>query len=140
MIAVDYRALVSRADLVYHGPAEVSIDGTPIGNGMMGTTVWTTPDSVRFHLNRRDLFSSDRNHAGSHRSPVDYRGGCARLEVNVGGQAFAAGMPSASTSPCTTPSAPSPAAGCGCAASSRPPATSSLWRWRTGERAPGRSA
>ena len=91
LIAVDYRALVSRADLVYHSPAEVSIDGTPIGNGMMGTTVWTTPDSVRFHLNRRDLFSSDRNHAGSHRSPVDYRGGCARLEVEVGGQAFAAG-------------------------------------------------
>ena len=76
---------------MYHSPAEVSIDGTPIGNGMMGTTVWTTPDSVRFHLNRRDLFSSDRNHAGSHRSPVDYRGGCARLEVDVGGQAFAAG-------------------------------------------------
>ena len=91
MIAVDYRSLVSRADLVYHSPAEVSIDGTPIGNGMMGTTVWTTPGSVRFHLNRRDLFSSDRNHAGSHRSPVDYRGGCARLEVNAGGQAFAAG-------------------------------------------------
>ena len=91
LIAVDYRALVSRADLVYHSPAEVSIDGIPIGNGMMGTTVWTTPDSVRFHLNRRDLFSSDRNHAGSHRSPVDYRGGCARLEVDVGGQAFAAG-------------------------------------------------
>ena len=91
LIAVDYRALVSRADLVYHSPAEVSIDGTPIGNGMMGTTVWTTPGSVRFHLNRRDLFSSDRNHAGSHRSPVDYRGGCARLEIDVGGQAFAAG-------------------------------------------------
>ncbi len=90
-IAVDYRALVSRADLVYHSPAEVSIDGTPIGNGMMGTTVWTTPGSVRFHLNRRDLFSSDRNHAGSHRSPVDYRGGCARIEIDVGGQAFAAG-------------------------------------------------
>ena len=115
LIAVDYRTLVSRADLVYHSPAEVSIDGTPIGNGMMGTTVWTTPDSVRFHLNRRDLFSSDRNHAGSHRSPVDYRGGCARLEVDVGGEAFAAGIPSARISPCTTPSASSPATGCGCA-------------------------
>ena len=55
---------------------------------MMGTTVWTTPTSVRFHINRRDLFSSDRNHAGSHRCPVDYRGGCARIEIDVGEPVF----------------------------------------------------
>ena len=85
---MNYRALISREDLVYFSPAEVSIEGTPIGNGMMGTTVWTTPTSVRFHINRRDLFSSDRNHAGSHRCPVDYRGGCARIEIDVGEPVF----------------------------------------------------
>ncbi len=91
LIKVDYRALVSRADLVYESPAEVSIEGTPIGNGCMGTTVWTTPRSVRFQINRNDLFSSDRNHAGSHGCPVDYRGPCARIEVDVGDVVFEKG-------------------------------------------------
>ncbi len=79
---VDYRALISRADLVYHSPAEVSIEGTPIGNGRMGTNVWTTPRAVRFQVNRNDVISSDRNHAGSHGCPVDYRGPCGRVEVD----------------------------------------------------------
>lgn len=85
---VDYRRLVSRADVIYHSPAEVSIEGTPIGNGCMGTTVWTTPRSIRFQINRNDLFSSDRNHAGSHGCPVDYRGPCSRLEVDFGESIF----------------------------------------------------
>jgi len=81
MIEVDHRALVSRADIVYHSPAEVSIEGTPIGNGRMGTNVWTTPRSVRFQINRNDVISSDRNHAGAHGCPVDYRAPCGRVEV-----------------------------------------------------------
>ena len=91
LLDVDYSALVSRADLVYHSPAEVSIEGTPIGNGRMGTTVWTTPRSIRFQINRNDLFSSDRNHAGSHGCPVDYRGPCARVEVDFGEVIFEKG-------------------------------------------------
>lgn len=57
---------------------------------MMGTTVWTTPNSARFHLNRRDIVSTDRNHGGCHKSPVDYRGGCARIEIDVGAAALTA--------------------------------------------------
>ena len=89
MIEVDHRALISRANLVYDSPAEVSIEGTPIGNGAMGTNVWTTASSVRFLINRNDVISSDRNHAGSHGCPVDYRGGCARIEVDFGEPVFA---------------------------------------------------
>ena len=89
MLEVDHRALVSRADLVYHSPAEESIEGTPIGNGRMGTNVWTTPRSVRFQINRNDLVASDRNHAGSHGCPVDYRGPCGRIEVDFVDEVFA---------------------------------------------------
>ena len=49
-IDVDYRALVSHADLVYFSPAEVPAEGMPIGNGIMGTLVWTTPSAVNFQI------------------------------------------------------------------------------------------
>jgi hypothetical protein len=45
---VDYRALVSQSDLVYQSPAARSCEGQPIGNGRMGTLVWTTPNAIRF--------------------------------------------------------------------------------------------
>ena len=89
MLNIDYRSLVSRADIVYLSPPEVSIEGLPIGNGCMGMTLWTTPSSVRTQINRNDIFSSDQNHAGSHRNPVDYRGACAQIDVDVGSSAFA---------------------------------------------------
>ena len=91
MIEVDDRALISRSDLIYDSPPEVSIEGIPIGNGRMGTNVWTTSSSVRFQINRNDICSTDRNHAGSHGCCVDYRGPCARVEIDAGGPVFEAG-------------------------------------------------
>ena len=88
MLTVDHRALVSRANIVYLSPPEVSLEGTPIGNGCVGTTVWPTPSSVRAQINRNDVFSSDRNHAGNHKNPVDYRGSCARIDLDVGSPVF----------------------------------------------------
>lgn len=88
MLTVDHRALVSRADVVYLSPPEVSLEGTPIGNGCMGMTVWPTASSVRTQINRNDVFSSDRNHAGNHKNPVDYRGPCARIDLDVGSRVF----------------------------------------------------
>lgn len=49
------RALVSRADRVYTLPVERSEEGIPIGNGRMGTVVWTTPSALTFQFNRVDL-------------------------------------------------------------------------------------
>lgn len=91
MTEVDYRALVSRADLVYLSPAEWSVEGIPIGNGQMGTMVWTTPSSVKCQINRNDVFAVDRNHAGHQNDSTDYRGGCGWLEVNLGGKPLAPG-------------------------------------------------
>ena len=42
----DLGQLVSRADLDYDTPARRSEEGMPIGNGRMGSLVWTTPTSA----------------------------------------------------------------------------------------------
>lgn len=80
LFAVDYPRLVSRADLIYESPATHPVEGQPIGNGTMGTMVWTTADAVRFQINRTDVFATNKGHTGpdawraAGRGPVDYGG------------------------------------------------------------------
>jgi len=97
LLDVDYRALVSRADLIYQSPAAHSVEGQPIGNGTMGTMVWTTPDSIRFQINRTDLFAVNKGHMGhdawrgAGSGPTDYGGGVAQITLSVEGDPFRAG-------------------------------------------------
>jgi hypothetical protein len=91
MLTVDDRAFVSHADIVYLSPAEAPVEGLPIGNGNMGTLVWTTPSAVNFQVNRSDVYAGDKNHGGSFVGPTDYCGGCAQVAVDVGGTPFEAG-------------------------------------------------
>ena len=92
LLQVDQRALVSRADLVYRSPAADGTEGQPIGNGVMGTAVWTSPGALHFQINRCDVFAAGKAHAaGPQHGPTDYCGSCARVTVEVGGQPFAAG-------------------------------------------------
>ena len=51
--------------IAYHSPAESAAEGLPIGNGRMGTLVWTEHDSVRMQLNRVDNFTTNRMHGGT---------------------------------------------------------------------------
>ena len=53
---VNYERLVSRADLNYDTPVTRSEEGIPIGNGRMGTLVWTTPNAIHYQINRVDAF------------------------------------------------------------------------------------
>jgi len=72
--------------------------GMPLGNGRMGTLVWTTPDAVEFQINRVDVFAVNRDAQGkrfgadgsSRESNTDYGGGCGRVSVIFGGEAFRA--------------------------------------------------
>ena len=91
MVDIDYRALVSQADLVYESPAEWSVEGTPIGNGRRGTMAWTTPSAVHFQINRCDVFASDRYHAGHQYGDCDYAGACAQVTLDVGDDVFHTG-------------------------------------------------
>lgn len=49
------RQRISRSDLVYPRPVTRSEEGIPIGNGRMGTLVWTTTTKLRMQLNRVDV-------------------------------------------------------------------------------------
>ena len=91
MLEINHRALVSRADLVYRSPVETSLEGHPVGNGVMGTMVSTTPSAVRLQINRCDVFAVNKDHDGLQASPTDYCGGCAQVVVDVGGRPFEAG-------------------------------------------------
>ena len=48
LLSVDYNRLVARADLSYDTPASRSDEGMPVGNGRMGSLVWTTPSALKF--------------------------------------------------------------------------------------------
>src|SRR5215213_6498016 len=81
---VDYQSLVSRADLHYDTPATRSEEGMPIGNGRMGSLVWTTPNALRFQINRNDVFATDSRTHSFPRAHTDYAAGVAYVDVQFG--------------------------------------------------------
>src|SRR3954469_3525390 len=84
-IAVDFRKLVSRADLSYDRPASRSEEGMPVGNGRMGSLVWTTPEALRFQINRVDVFAVDATTTSFPAADSDYASGCGFLDIHLGG-------------------------------------------------------
>lgn len=86
----DLRDLISRADLVYEKPVERSEEGMPVGNGRMGSLVWTTPRQLRFQINRADVYANDSATNSFFERHNDYCGGCAFLDIDLGGEAFPA--------------------------------------------------
>jgi hypothetical protein len=90
---LDYRALVSKADLIYARPVERSEEGMPIGNGRMGTLVWTTPAALKFQINRVDLQPISRDTESFVERHSDYMGGCGLVDLELsatGPEAFPA--------------------------------------------------
>lgn len=59
------RAVVSRADLIYNAPVARSEEGSPIGNGRMGTLVWTTPSALKCQINRVDIQPVNKGYCGN---------------------------------------------------------------------------
>ena len=51
LLSADMQTIVSRADLDYDTPARRSEEGIPIGNGRMGSLVWTTPIAAHLQIN-----------------------------------------------------------------------------------------
>jgi len=88
MLDIDYRAVISQADLIYQKPIEKPVEGQPIGNGRMGTMVWTSPNAIHFQINRNDVFAVNKYHVGPQFGLVDYCGGCASITVDLGGEEF----------------------------------------------------
>ncbi|MEK7407638.1 MAG: DUF5703 domain-containing protein [Acidobacteriota bacterium] len=85
LVEIDHRKLVSRADLVYEKPAERSEEGIPIGNGRMGTLVWTTPASLRMQINRVDVYANNSATNSFSERHGDYCGGCGFVDIDFAG-------------------------------------------------------
>ena len=56
LLNVNYRALISRADITYSEPATRSEEGLPVGNGRMGSLVWTEPTQLKFQINHVNVY------------------------------------------------------------------------------------
>ncbi|MEP6663241.1 MAG: hypothetical protein ABJC04_06205, partial [Verrucomicrobiota bacterium] len=59
MLNVDYRALVSRADIVYDKLVPRPEEGFPMGNGSMGGLIWLTTNGIEAQINRPDVFGNN---------------------------------------------------------------------------------
>ena len=84
---VDFRKLISSGDLVYDKPVPRSEEGMPIGNGRMGSLVWTTPSQLRFQINRNDVYANNCATSSFFERHNDYCGGCAYLDIDFGAEA-----------------------------------------------------
>jgi hypothetical protein len=83
LLTVNYQNLVSKADLSYNEPVIRSEEGMPIGNGRMGTMVWTTPSALHFQINRVDLFCMGNNTRSFPKGHTDYSSGCGYMDINL---------------------------------------------------------
>ncbi len=81
---INYRALVSRADIFYYSPVTKPHDGIPVGNGSMGTLLWTRNNTLEMQINRVDVFAQDSTcDSGS-----DECGACGRVRLDFGQPVF----------------------------------------------------
>ena len=83
LIQIDRHADVSRADLVFDAPATRPEEGMPVGNGRMGSLVWTTPSALKFQINRVDVHAMDSTTVSFPRADSDYGSGCGFVDINV---------------------------------------------------------
>lgn len=77
----EIRKIISASDLIYSGPVARSEEGIPVGNGRMGTLVWTARNRLCFQINRVDLYASNRASSSFFEAHNDYCGGCAFLDI-----------------------------------------------------------
>ena len=94
LLKYDYRRLVAHADLSFNTPAPSTHDGLPIGNGRVGTLVWTTPTALHYQINHDDLFCSGNNTLASPQGHTDYSAGCGYVDITMadfGHDVFAGG-------------------------------------------------
>ena len=82
------RATISRSDLIYSRPAARGEEGIPVGNGRMGSLVWTTPNRLHFQINRVDVFANNCRTNSFVEVHDDYCSGCAFLDIEFEGQPF----------------------------------------------------
>jgi hypothetical protein len=89
LLDVNYAALVARADLHYDTPVVQSEEGQPIGNGRMGSLVWTIPSGIQLQVNRVDVFGNNSASNNFYERNTDYCGGTGQVHIDFGEGVFA---------------------------------------------------
>lgn len=84
LIQVDHARQIARADLDYDTPASRSEEGMPLGNGRMGTLIWTTPSALKMQINRVDVHAMDSTTFSFPQADSDYGYGCGYVDINLG--------------------------------------------------------
>ena len=82
LMNVDYRKLVSRADIEYDRPVTRSEEGLPVGNGRMGSLIWTTPSQLELQINRVDVFAQNCETNSFPVRDSDYGSGCGYVDID----------------------------------------------------------
>ena len=80
---LNLREAIAAGDLHYTEPTIRSEEGMPVGNGRMGSLVWTTPFALKFQINRVDVFAVDSSTASFPRADSDYASVCGYVDINV---------------------------------------------------------
>jgi hypothetical protein len=80
--------IVSASDLLYSRPVARSEEGIPVGNGRMGSLVWTTPSQLHLQINRVDVYANSCRTNSFVEVHDDYCGGCAFLDIEFEGEPF----------------------------------------------------
>lgn len=73
---------VARADLNYDQPPARSEAGLPIGNGTMGSLLWTHPGALKLQINRVDVFANGSNTRSFPIRHTDYCGACGFVDLD----------------------------------------------------------
>jgi hypothetical protein len=81
LVTIDRQRQLARADLDYTTPVTRTEEGMPLGNGRMGSLVWTAPDAVRLQINRVDVHAMDSTTFSFPRADSDYGYGCAFVDI-----------------------------------------------------------
>jgi len=79
---IDFKELVSRGDIHLNGPVARSEGGMPIGNGIMGSLIWTGPQSLKFQINRTDVFANNCETNSFPERSMDYGYACGYIYVD----------------------------------------------------------
>mgnify|MGYP000974541752 CR=1 FL=1 len=88
LLQIDYKRLITRADLHYSKPVKKSEEGQPIGNGRMGSLVWTSPGQIKMQINRVDVFSNNSRSNNFFERNTEYTGATAYVDLDFGEQVF----------------------------------------------------
>ena len=79
----DLAQLIRSGNLTYHKPAHRTEAGLPLGNGRMGSLIWTAPHALKMQINRCDVFANGCDSRSFSIRHTDYASGCAYFDLNL---------------------------------------------------------